>query len=333
MMMETGFHRNYNQFFDGLGLQRNSADLTEPMGLSSQIGAGDVRRIFPRRDMNVVVSNMTFNRDYTIPIHTDAAMVELSYCLQGTKTITIDGKQYEFRPGMCTLQLVRELGVHFEFNGDEPYLMLAIGIPVSTFHQFMEDAAGIRELDFASLLGTWSYRNFQESIDPASSIVLKRLMQSLATRGTSKLELECSVLELLSSAFQSFLVERKLPALPGIDREKIEQARDIMLACMADPPSLIELARMVGLNDYKLKVSFKEMYGTTVYGYLRERRLEKALLLLQQGGMNVYETSLSVGYSNPSYFAEAFREKFGVSPGSLVRRSVALPGSDSYNRA
>jgi len=30
-----------------------------------------------------------------------------------------------------------------------------------------------------------------------------------------------------------------------------------------------------------------------------------------------------VGYSNPSYFAEAFRAKYGVNPGLLVRNGAA----------
>lgn len=53
---------------------------------------------------------------------------------------------------------------------------------------------------------------------------------------------------------------------------------------MAEPPSLLELSRLIGLNDYKLKTGFKEMYGTTVFGYLREQRLEKAYRLLMEGG-------------------------------------------------
>ncbi|MNI64355.1 Regulatory protein PchR [compost metagenome] len=78
---------------------------------------------------------------------------------------------------------------------------------------------------------------------------------------------------------------------------------------------------MIRLNDYKLKVGFKDMYGSTVFGYLRDQRLEKAFLLLQQGNMNVNETSCAVGYSNSSYFAEAFRDKYGVNPGEFVRGS------------
>jgi AraC-like DNA-binding protein len=106
-----------------------------------------------------------------------------------------------------------------------------------------------------------------------------------------------------------------------MEKQKIQQARDIMLERMMNPPSLVELSRTIGLNDNKLKIGFKELYGTTVFGYLREKRLEKAFLLLQQGDLNVNETSLTVGYSNPSYFTEAFRNKYGVNPGNLRRRS------------
>ncbi|WP_249664415.1 helix-turn-helix transcriptional regulator, partial [Lysinibacillus sp. D4B1_S16] len=74
---------------------------------------------------------------------------------------------------------------------------------------------------------------------------------------------------------------------------------------------LMELSRLIGLNDFKLKKGFKEMYGTTVFGYLREKRLEQASLLLQNGTMNVMEVANAVGCSNPSHFAEVRKEKYG----------------------
>jgi AraC-like DNA-binding protein len=88
---------------------------------------------------------------------------------------------------------------------------------------------------------------------------------------------------------------------------------------MESPPSIIELSRRVGLNDFKLKIGFKAIYGTTVYGLLRDERLEKARLLLEMNSMNVGEVAYSVGYSNPSHFANAFKKKFGINPGELVR--------------
>jgi AraC-like DNA-binding protein len=131
-------------------------------------------------------------------------------------------------------------------------------------------------------------------------------------------------------AFQTFLMDGSsvMTKLSKTDMQKIREARDIMVERMIDPPTLIELSRLIGLNDFKLKTGFKEMYGTTVFGYLRDKRLERALLLLQQGNLNVNETSCAVGYSNSSYFSEVFREKYGINPGKLVKHlaeSTRLP--------
>ncbi|WP_349655183.1 helix-turn-helix transcriptional regulator [Paenibacillus konkukensis] len=140
-------------------------------------------------------------------------------------------------------------------------------------------------------------------------------------------------MELLSSAFGRFLFDGKEEAqaagLTKTDMAKIRQARDILLRRMTEPPKLLELARMIGMNDFKLKAGFKEMFGTTLFGYLREKRLEKAYYLLQQESMSVTEACCEVGYSNPSYFAEAFREKYGINPGAFVRRRHCGEGSPS----
>lgn len=138
----------------------------------------------------------------------------------------------------------------------------------------------------------------------------------------NNIELEYTVLELLELALRTFL-EGKEERI-GISQEtqlRVGEARRIILEQMDNPPSLLQLSRMVGLNDYKLKVGFKEMYGNTIFGYLREKRMEQALKLLQAGKSNVIEVSCAVGYSNPSHFAEAFRKKFGVNPSALLREN------------
>lgn len=314
------FHHNFHLFFDEFGLRQQSTRGSE-MTMNTPIGDGSIRRLVPRPDLEIVFEELMFHGDFLMPLATTTPMVELHYCLQGTRVIHVERNQYEFVPGTCALQLIDEGKALFEFTGNQPYQALSVGIPVSTFHHYMEDISGARHLHFSSLLGRKPFRLFDEPIDPASAVIIKRLSQSVQTGSMKNLELECNVLELLSSAFQSFLTEPKTPRLSSIERQKIQRARDIMLERMANPPSLVELSRMIGLNDNKLKVGFKELYGTTVFGYLREKRLEKAFILLQQGDLNVTETSLSVGYSNPSYFSEAFREKYGVNPGNLLRRS------------
>lgn len=80
------------------------------------------------------------------------------------------------------------------------------------------------------------------------------------------------------------------------------------------PPALPELAARAGLSETTLKRTFPRVFGTTVFGYLRRRRMEEARRLLDTGTATVLEAAAQVGYSNPSNFAAAFRREFGVNP-------------------
>ena len=102
-----------------------------------------------------------------------------------------------------------------------------------------------------------------------------------------------------------------------IDEEnvlKIRKAKDIILSRMSEPPTLQELADMVGISLKKLKEGFKEIYGDTVFGFLLDYKLEYARQLLDSGSFNVNEVGLKIGYSTSSHFIAAFKKKFGVTP-------------------
>lgn len=324
-MHTTDFHQNFNLFFDEFRVSRKHGKRTEKLAPHQEIGEGTIFRFIPRMDLEVVISEYKLYRAYKMRMSTKRPMIELSYCFQGLREANVSGNQHELASGSCTLQLMKEVNAHFEFKESQPYMMMGIAIPVSTFDYFMEEVSGVhtRSIDFAQILGKKSYRMFKEKIDPAASVIAKQICQSVKTGSMKNLELECSALQLLSMAFRSFLFDSEPEPARFSKRDvgKIRQARDIIVEHMTEPPTLLELARWIDLNDYKLKKGFKEMYGTTVFGYLREKRLEKAFLLLQNGKMNVNEVSCAVGYSNPSYFAEAFRTKYGINPGELIRRS------------
>ena len=104
------------------------------------------------------------------------------------------------------------------------------------------------------------------------------------------------------------------------DRERVYQAREILVSAMADPPSLLQLAEQVGIGDYKLKQDFRTAFGTTVFGYLRSHRLEQARQLLATRTVNVSEVAQLVGYSSLSKFTAAFKKQFGVLPSTIGKR-------------
>jgi len=91
-----------------------------------------------------------------------------------------------------------------------------------------------------------------------------------------------------------------------------------LLSRLENPPSLIELAQMVGVSDRTLRHGFQELFGTTVFGYLTSKRMEKAEQLLRSGKLSVTEVANSIGYSQPGNFAAVFKRKFGITPSECM---------------
>jgi AraC-like DNA-binding protein len=103
----------------------------------------------------------------------------------------------------------------------------------------------------------------------------------------------------------------------------VHHAADVLVANLENPPDMTLLARSVGLSRSKLHRCFRQAYGVSPFEYLRNHRLQTAMLLLQGGEVNVTEAALTVGYTNLSYFAKAFKAMFGVAPGGLLQYSTA----------
>jgi AraC-like DNA-binding protein len=106
------------------------------------------------------------------------------------------------------------------------------------------------------------------------------------------------------------------------DTQHMHSARAWLDDHLDDPPSIVELARVIGVNDFKLKRSFKAAFGTTVFGYVRQRRMERAVAHLHDG-LSVADTADAAGYICPRCFADAFRRHYGVLPSELTRAAMA----------
>lgn len=99
--------------------------------------------------------------------------------------------------------------------------------------------------------------------------------------------------------------------------EKVQQmyvVRDILLESLADPPSIKKLALTVGTNESHLKSHFKEVFGQTVYGFLKDKRMEKALEMLRDRDLKIVEIAERLGYRHATHFSAAFKKHFGSLP-------------------
>ncbi|MCU0335892.1 MAG: AraC family transcriptional regulator [Chitinophagaceae bacterium] len=103
-------------------------------------------------------------------------------------------------------------------------------------------------------------------------------------------------------------------------REAIIKAREILIQHIGDPITIKELARKVATNECYLKKGFKEMFGTTIFDFYQNQRMEHAKYLLYEKGLSVTDVSALLGYSSISHFSTAFKKHTGIKPCDLLSR-------------
>lgn len=96
--------------------------------------------------------------------------------------------------------------------------------------------------------------------------------------------------------------------------DKIIRAEKIVRENIKEPCTLISLARSVGTNECTLKQGFKAIYGTTVYNYLNNLRMVRALELIEGSDLSIGDISEALGYKNHSNFTVAFKKHYGYTP-------------------
>ena len=78
--------------------------------------------------------------------------------------------------------------------------------------------------------------------------------------------------------------------------------------------TITALALEVGINPYKLKRGFKQVFKTTIHQYRLGVRLNLAKQLLEETDLTVEEIARKVGFTNRNGFAFAFKREFSWPP-------------------
>ncbi len=172
--------------------------------------------------------------------------------------------------------------------------------------------------DFARSVKVQNLFN-RKQVTPAMAVVIHQLFNNLPAGVVGQVFQRAKIIEFLSlylAAGQDAKDSRQqCPfVLDAMELQRIEDAHDIITTRLVNPPSLKALARMVGTNEYKLKVGFKHVYGKSVYAYLTDYRMDEARKLLMVEKPRINEVAARVGYANPSHFIAAYKKRFGVTP-------------------
>ncbi|SEG36128.1 helix-turn-helix transcriptional regulator [Bosea lathyri] len=101
------------------------------------------------------------------------------------------------------------------------------------------------------------------------------------------------------------------------DLDRLEALKHFIESDEAVGVPIDEIASRFGVSIRSLQRDFRLAFGTTIYSYVKDLRLNRARDALQYHGVTIAEAAHIAGYASAANFSTAFRKVFGVAPGRL----------------
>lgn len=78
--------------------------------------------------------------------------------------------------------------------------------------------------------------------------------------------------------------------------------------------SVSDIAKHLEVSGAYLRRKFNEEYGLSPCVYLAEKRMEKAVSLIETNYFSIKEVALRCGFENEKYFSTVFKKYYGIPP-------------------
>ncbi|WP_248927499.1 response regulator transcription factor [Paenibacillus hamazuiensis] len=105
-------------------------------------------------------------------------------------------------------------------------------------------------------------------------------------------------------------------------RKEVRDAKLYIEQHLEEPITLHSLAEQVSLSPHYLSRLFREEVGESVNEYMTRLRIEKAIDMLQNTNLKVYEVAEKVGIPSYRYFSTMFRERTGLAPTDFKKQAT-----------
>ncbi|ADY56117.1 transcriptional regulator, AraC family [Syntrophobotulus glycolicus DSM 8271] len=289
--------------------------------IPADIGQGFIRNVFPNEDIGLSIMHMKLKRPLMMNYEDYDSKFETTCCLKGrivyNETGVIDTQLSQNEMGIYIKQSSR--GMMMFPSGEEILAVSLLGQNRFWNNLPYKEESVIQPLGEKSHLANVLMR------PRTPGVQLYNLFGQLANNSLDP-SLRLSFYEggaklILSSLWQAYVIDPLTKNIKNTDlsadRAALFDARDILTEQYMKPPTIPELARMVALNEYRLKRGFKELFGKTVHEFTQGLKMSNAKALLENREMNISQIAYEVGYLNVSHFTRAFRKVHGMNPSDL----------------
>ncbi|MCF0070067.1 AraC family transcriptional regulator [Dyadobacter sp. CY261] len=254
--------------------------------------------------------------------------VNINFHMAGRQDTTFEGIQCELNmaPGRHNLVYSPGGGYINRIHAHEPAEMFHISLDKMYFADIIGCDDRWSEKMQDNLLNDRPFSGIKGTLDltPLMQRVIMEIKQCREVGTMRNLLVQSKVLELLALQIDQFRGSmRVVSGISVADMDKLYQLKYFLDNHFLEEHSLSELSRMCLLNEFKVKKGFKELFGTTVFGYLRELRMNYAERLLLDSSHSVEEVSEILGYEHAQHFSIAFKKYRGTNPSKIKAGKIS----------
>ena len=262
----------------------------------------------------------------SIPFDEKAYTYELTtinQCLAGRCEFKHPGEAVSYiSPQLTCIARKRRMDAFYYPLGN--YTGLEISIIESLIDETTRDFLSIFSIDVELLISKYlkNTETFIGKVDARLLTSFKELYQLLTTRNLGRIRLK--VLEIFEMLISDEVVSpSKSNYLTSGQAAIARRTHERLTSDLGRHISAREIAGELGVSETSLKNYFKEVYGSCISDYLKEKRMKYAADKLQNTSLSILEIANSIGYSNQGRFAKVFYDYYKQKPLEYRRNIIS----------
>ena len=291
----------------------------------NELGKFETLTLYEGDEFLVKEYQFSYVEDYTMKFRTEAVKyIELAFFLDGAEVIQdlVGQKKGEYKLFHHYIYFTPEnADVEIYFQKETSYKNLDIYVSKDYFHQLAGSNTTLQ--NFINKID----QNKAASLFPEGLPITPQMMSILLEIKKCNLEgfyrdyfIKSKILNLLFLIFeftkstQNETVTKSRLSINTYEVHQLMEVKKFIEDNLKSFYTIEQLSIKFGINEFKLKNGFKELFGDGVFHYASKLRMKEALYLLKNSDFSIKEIAYHLGYASPSSFSVAFKNELGMGP-------------------
>lgn len=308
------YYKNLPESLHFYKIEEESDSENDFYRMSSEYGNGTLQIMNFHGQFLIIIASFIPKSNFEKVAEIKEEYFEISQFETDSSSFKVGGRKVkQVDKGICCYANTRKSAYAF-CEANKPTCFTKVIITKKYFDSFLEGYFGNTYESYKSALDFL----IEKPNSPELNFVFQQIKDCPAIGNTRKLYMESKVIEILSLIINTAQKEDNRPyisvKLDRKDKRSLNKVITFMKNNLSAYPSIKELSKMANMSCSRFQMAFRQVYGTTVYEYLKVMRMNYALLLLQDTDDKIYHIALKVGYKNAGHFAKIFKSTFKMSP-------------------